>query len=221
MTDLTDFVKLLTITLGLPSTLFYPRVPGLTNGFSVTKSGARPSTPAALRRILGRTFRPMPLSETASHPEAGIRDVVSAKGRKGKAHPIPSIKSERAWLSPLAHLGKRNQLGISPARRSILTSLRKATLREDHVAFMLPSKELASMHELLQHVFARRFIAPFALRKQHSALAIVNNQVDFFLRMRAIVRPPPAPDIRRNHIELARASSYTYCLHISSKTVPM
>lgn len=33
---------------------------------------------------------------------------------------------------------------------------------------MLPSKELASVHELLQHVFARRFIAPFALRKQRS-----------------------------------------------------
>ena len=121
------------------------------------------------------------------------------------AHPIPSITSERAWLSPLAHLGKRNQLGISPVRRSFLTSLRKATLREDHVAFILPSKELALMHELLQHVFAHRFIAPFALRKQRSALAIVNNQVDFFLRMRAIIRPPPAPDARRNHIELARA----------------
>ena len=81
------------------------------------------------------------------------------------ARPIPSITSERAWLSPLAHLGKRNQLGISPVRRSFLTSLRKATLREDHVAFMLPPKELASVHELLQHVFAHRFIAPFALRK--------------------------------------------------------
>ncbi len=45
---------------------------------------------------------------------------------------------------------------------------------------MLPPKELASMHELLQHVFAHRFIAPFAFRKQRSALAIVNNQVDFF-----------------------------------------
>ncbi len=30
---------------------------------------------------------------------------------------------------------------------------------------MLPPKELASVHELLQHVFARRFIVPFALRK--------------------------------------------------------
>ncbi len=29
------------------------------------------------------------------------------------------------------------------------------------------------MNELLQHVFARRFIAPFALRKQRSALVIV------------------------------------------------
>ena len=44
---------------------------------------------------------------------------------------------------------------------------------------MLPSKELASVHELLQHVFAHRFIAPFALRKQRSALAIVNNLSDF------------------------------------------
>ena len=68
------------------------------------------------------------------------------------------------------------------------------------------------MHELLQHVFARRFIAPFALRKQRSALAIVNNQVDFFLRMRAIVRPPPAPDTRRNHIELARAREFVHVL---------
>lgn len=84
------------------------------------------------------------------------------------ARPIPSIKSERAWLSPLAHLGKRNQLGISPARRSILTSLRKASLREDRIAFLLPSKELASVHELLQHILANRFIAPFALRKQRS-----------------------------------------------------
>ena len=42
------------------------------------------------------------------------------------ARSIPSITSERAWLSPLAHLGKRNQLGISPVRRSFLTSLRKA-----------------------------------------------------------------------------------------------
>lgn len=81
------------------------------------------------------------------------------------ARPIPSITSERAWLSPLAHLGKRNQLGISPARRSFLTSLRKASLREDRIAFVLPPKELASMHELLQHVFAHRFIAPFAFRK--------------------------------------------------------
>lgn len=30
---------------------------------------------------------------------------------------------------------------------------------------MLPPKELASVHELLQHVFARRFIVPFALHK--------------------------------------------------------
>lgn len=30
---------------------------------------------------------------------------------------------------------------------------------------MLPPKELASVHELLQHVFARRFIAPFAFCK--------------------------------------------------------
>lgn len=121
------------------------------------------------------------------------------------ARPIPGITSERAWLSPLAHLGKRNQLGIPPVRRSFLTSLRKATLREDHVAFILPPKELASVHELLQHVLAYRFVTPFALRKQRSALAIVNNQVDFFLRMRAIIRPPPAADARRNHIELARA----------------
>ena len=100
----------------------------------------------------------------------GFWDVLSAKG---KARPIPSITSERAWLSPLAHLGKRNQLGISPARCSFLTSLRKATLREDHVAFMLPPKELASVHELFQNILAYRFIAPFALRKQRSALVIV------------------------------------------------
>lgn len=31
--------------LGLLSTLFYPRAPGLTNGISVTKSGARPGSP--------------------------------------------------------------------------------------------------------------------------------------------------------------------------------
>ena len=138
------------------------------------------------------------------------------------ARPIPSITSERAWLSPLAHLGKRNQLGISPARRSFLTSLRKASLREDRIAFVLPPKELASVYELLQHVFARRFIAPFALRKQRSALAIVNNQVDFFLRMCAIVRPHQRPTLAGTTSSWpARASSYTYCLHISSKTVPM
>ena len=128
------------------------------------------------------------------------------------ARPIPSITSERAWLSPLAHLGKRNQLGISPARRSFLTSLRKASLREDRIAFVLPPKELASMHELLQHVFAHRFIAPFAFRKQRSALAIVNNQVDFFLRMRAIIRPPPAPNACRNHIKLARPREFVHVL---------
>ena len=58
---------------------------------------------------------------------------------------------------------------------------------------MLLPKELASVHELFQNILAHRFIAPFALRKQRSALAIVNNQVDFFLRMRTIIRPPPAP----------------------------
>ena len=77
---------------------------------------------------------------------------------------------------------------------------------------MLPPKELASVHELFQNILAYRFIAPFALRKQRSALAIVNNQVDFFLRMRAIVRPPPAPDARRNHIELARARKFVHVL---------
>lgn len=70
---------------------------------------------------------------------------------------------------------------------------------------MLPPKELASVHELFQNILAYRFIVPFALRKQRSALVIVNNQVEFFLRMRAIIRPPPAPNACRNHIELARA----------------
>ena len=77
-------------------------------------------------RIPGRSFRLRADPETASHPEAGIRDVVSAKGRKGKAHPIPSIKSGRASLSPPSHLGKRDQLDVSPAIRGIPTSLRKA-----------------------------------------------------------------------------------------------
>ena len=44
---------------------------------------------------------------------------------------------------------------------------------------MLPPKELASVHELFQNILAYRFIAPFALRKQRSALAIVNNLSDF------------------------------------------
>ena len=77
-------------------------------------------------RIPGRSFRLRADPETASHSEAEIWDTLSAKGRKRKAHPIPSIKSGRASLSPPSHLGKRNQLGISPARRGIPTSLRKA-----------------------------------------------------------------------------------------------
>ena len=74
-------------------------------------------------RIPGRSFRLRADPETASHSEAEIWDALSAKG---KARPIPSITSERAWLSPLAHLGKRDQLDVSPALRDIPTSLRKA-----------------------------------------------------------------------------------------------
>ena len=78
-------------------------------------------------RIPGRSFRLRADPETASHSEAEIWNALSAKGRKRKAHPIPSIKSGRASLSPLAHLGKRDQLDVSPTLRGIPTSLRKAT----------------------------------------------------------------------------------------------
>ncbi len=154
-----------------------------------------------IAQITGHAFRPAPLPESTSHPEARFRDTVSgrgaagkripvwgrnlehafrlradpetasrsgaeiwnalsAKGRKRKAHPILSIKSGRASLSPLTHLGKRNQSGVTPARRSIPTSLRKAALREEHIAFMLAPKELASVHELFQNVLAHQLAAP-------------------------------------------------------------
>lgn len=78
----------------------------------------------------GRSFRLSADPETASHSEAEIWNALSAKGRKRKAHPIPSIKSGRASLSPPSHLGKRNQLDVSPALCSIPTSLRKAAFGE-------------------------------------------------------------------------------------------
>ena len=83
---------------------------------------ARPT----LRLDSGTQFPVEEPLENASQFEAEIWDTLSAKDCKRKAHHIPSIESERAWLSPLAHLGKRNQLGISPVRRGIPTSLRKA-----------------------------------------------------------------------------------------------
>ena len=94
-------------------------------GFTLGILGAALAQPPDQRiaRILGRAFRSRPLPENASHSEAEIWDALSAKG---KARPIPSITSERAWLSPLAHLGKRDQLDVSPAIRGIPTSLRKA-----------------------------------------------------------------------------------------------
>lgn len=46
-------------------------------------------------QIPGRSFRLRADPETASHSEAEIWDALSAKGRKGKARPIPSITSER------------------------------------------------------------------------------------------------------------------------------
>lgn len=61
-----------------------------------------------------------------SHSERSFRGAISAKDAAGEARPTPSITSERAWLSPLAHLGKRDQLDISPTLRGIPTSLRKA-----------------------------------------------------------------------------------------------
>lgn len=77
-------------------------------------------------QIPGRSFRLRADPETASHSEAEIWNALSAKGRKRKAHPIPSIKSGRASLSSLTHLGKRDQLDVSPTLRCIPTSLRKA-----------------------------------------------------------------------------------------------
>ena len=111
-------------------------------------------------QIPGRNFRLRADPETASHSGAEFWDTLSAKGRKRKAHPIPSIKSGRASLSPPSHLGKRDQLDVSPTLRSIPTSLRKAALREEHIAFMLAPKELASVHELFQNVLAHQLAAP-------------------------------------------------------------
>lgn len=90
-----------------------------------------PETPPGKRipvwsQIPGRSFRLRADPETASHSEAEIWNALSAKGRKRKAHPIPSIKSERAWLSPPSHLGKREQFDVSPTLCGIPASLRKA-----------------------------------------------------------------------------------------------
>ena len=91
---------------------------------------------------------------------------------------------------------------------------------------MLPSKELASVHELFQNVLAYRLVTPFALCKERRALSVVDNQIDLFLRARPIVRSPPAAHRCRNHIKLARArklvhilpaNKLKYCTHIVGK----
>lgn len=150
-------------------------------------------------QIPGRSFRMRADPETASHSGAEIWDTLSAGSQHDKRRgPIPAIRGQALALEqiyPALTSRQTKSAWYLPVRRSFLTSLRKATLREDHVAFILPSKELTSIHELLQHVSTRRFIAPFALRKQRGALAIVNNQVDFFLRMRAIIRPRQRPTL--------------------------
>lgn len=46
--------------------------------------------------------------ETASHSEAEIWDALSAKGRKGKAHPIPSINSGARFVIP-AHTSRQTK----------------------------------------------------------------------------------------------------------------
>lgn len=67
--------------LGLPSTLFYPRTPGLTNGFSVTKS----------RRPLRCHW--------------GLWDALSARGLNRKRHPGLKVKSGEQ-LPPEDRFGK-------------------------------------------------------------------------------------------------------------------
>ena len=115
-------------------------------------------------QIPGRSFRLRADPETASHSEAEIWDTLSAgsqhDNRRVPFQPFEDGLLPSSSVTPLTHLGKRNQLGISPARRSIPTSLRKAALREEHIAFLPAPKELASVHELFQNVLAHQLAAP-------------------------------------------------------------
>lgn len=76
--------------------------------------------------------------ESASQSERSFRDAISAGSQYDNRGPRSShsrtgFTPEQRY--PPSHLGKRDQLDVSPALRGIPTSLRKATLREDHVAF--------------------------------------------------------------------------------------
>lgn len=84
-------------------------------------------------QIPGRSFRLRADPETTSHSGAEIWDTLSTgiplATSTTTEGPVPAIRGQAlppSSVIPLTHLGKRNQLGISPARRSFLTSLRKA-----------------------------------------------------------------------------------------------
>ena len=84
-------------------------------------------------RIPGRSFRLRADPETASHSEAEIWDTLSAgiplAASTTTEGPVPAIRGQAlppSSVIPLTHLGKRDQLDVSPTLCGIPTSLRKA-----------------------------------------------------------------------------------------------
>lgn len=96
-------------------------------GFTLGILGATLAQPPDQRiaRILGHAFRSRPLPENASRSERSFRDVVSARGPAGKAH--PGLKTKCGTQFPLEG---RSGNGIPFWSRNLGRSFRQGPQRE-------------------------------------------------------------------------------------------